>query len=58
MNDRLREIAQEEAELHLQGYDFLNIAEQSADLDLTDDEMEEIFQLVTHAKIVLPEETE
>lgn len=53
MVKNLREIAQNLAELHLESYDFINIAEQQDDLGLTDDEIEEVWEMITEGTVTI-----
>lgn len=54
MNERLRNIAQGLAEEHLRDYDYLGVAEQADELGLTDDEVDQVHDLITYAKVVIP----
>ena len=51
MTDRLREIATIEAQEHLLGFEFLILAENYD--TLTEDEMGEVYRLITTGKVVL-----
>lgn len=53
MSKDLRAIAQELAEQHLEAYDFINVAEQQEELDLTDDELEEVWEMVTEGTVTI-----
>lgn len=51
MSKDLRDIAQNLAELHLESYDFINVAEKQDELGLTDDELEEVWEMVIEATV-------
>ncbi len=49
--EELLMIAQALAEQHMESYDFINVAEQQEALELTDDELEDVWQMVTEATV-------